>query len=265
MKMLRCLLVDDEPLARQRMARLLAEIAEPRCEVVASAGNAVEAMGALQQQAADVVFLDIHMPGLDGLAFAKKLGEMGQSAAIVFVTAHAEHAVDAFALHAADYLTKPVKAQRLQDCVDRIAARPAASPSASVSSTGPATSGTAVLIQDPRKSYLLDLRDAVVLRAELKYVSAITVANGLASTHVLSQSLAEIEHTWPTLFVRTHRNTLVQKRALLGIARAAVPSLDAEDAGQEAWVARIQGLAEHLPISRRQLPAVRQALRDLGL
>jgi two-component system, LytTR family, response regulator AlgR len=253
---LRCLVVDDEALARQRMARLLTEVQTPRCEVVASAGDAVEAMSALQQHAVDVLFLDVHMPGLDGVAFARKLKELPSVVPqIVFVTAHMEYAVDAFALHAADYLTKPVKAQRLQDCVARLLTLPA--PGASSSNAA-----TTVLIQDPRKSYRLDLQDVLLLRAELKYVSAITLSEGQLQTHVLSQSLAEIEQTWPELFVRTHRQTLVKRRALMGLVRGA--PADDEEVGGDTWLAQVRDLTDTVAVSRRQLPAVRQVLRDLG-
>ena len=78
------------------------------------AANAVQAMELLQRQRFDVVLLDIHMPGADGLTLAQTLRQLPQPPAIVFVTAHAEHAVQAFELEAVDYLTKPVRLERLQ-------------------------------------------------------------------------------------------------------------------------------------------------------
>jgi two-component system, LytTR family, response regulator AlgR len=106
---LKVLIVDDEALARSRLRTLLAECSEPRVDVVGEAGNAVQAMEQIQRTSCDLVLLDIHMPGVDGMALARTLGELANPPAVVFITAYAEHAVQAFELEAVDYLTKPVR------------------------------------------------------------------------------------------------------------------------------------------------------------
>eukprot|EP01041_Mallomonas_annulata_P034913 gene34913-57776_t len=114
------LIVDDELLARSRLRTLLSECSEPRVDVVGEAGNAVQAMEQIQRTGCDLVLLDIHMPGVDGMALAKTLRELAAPPAVVFITAHAEHAVQAFELEAVDYLTKPVRRERLQQALQKV-------------------------------------------------------------------------------------------------------------------------------------------------
>ena len=114
---LKVLIVDDEALARSRLRTLLGECSEPRADVVGEAANAVQAMELIQRTGCDLVMLDIHMPGVDGMALAKTLRELAAPPAVVFITAYAEHAVQAFELEAVDYLTKPVRRERLQQAV----------------------------------------------------------------------------------------------------------------------------------------------------
>ena len=117
---LKVLVVDDEALARARLRTLLGDCTSPAAEVVGEAGNAVQAMSALQQQPCDLVLLDIHMPGADGVTLARNIAQLPSPPAVVFVTAHAEHAVQAFEVNAADYLTKPVRLERLRQALQKV-------------------------------------------------------------------------------------------------------------------------------------------------
>ena len=90
---LKVLIVDDEALARSRLRTLLGDCADPRSEVVGEAGNAVQAMEQIQRTPCDLVLLDIHMPGVDGMALAANLRDLMSPPQVIFVTAHAEHAV----------------------------------------------------------------------------------------------------------------------------------------------------------------------------
>ena len=116
---LQVMVVDDEALARARLRTLLGDCYNPGAEVVAEAANAGQALELLRGRRVDVVFLDIHMPGADGLALAHTLKTLPQPPVVVFVTAHAEHALQAFDLEAADYLTKPVRLERLQAALQK--------------------------------------------------------------------------------------------------------------------------------------------------
>ncbi len=259
MTSLRCLVVDDEPLARSRLSRMLGEVGVCRCEVVAQAANAVDAMSALLHHVPDVVFLDIQMPGVSGIELAKRLREQGSQTAVVFVTAHHDHAVDAFAVRATDYLTKPVNTQRLLDCVERLLAAKVVLADAQKPASRVADDTDAVIVQGHQRVFRLALADVLVLKADLKYVTAITASG----EHVLSQSLTEMEDGWPHLFLRVHRGALVARRALAGLRRST--AADASGAnGAEGWEVQIDGFEESILVSRRQLAAVKDALSGLG-
>jgi two-component system LytT family response regulator len=115
---LRVLVADDEPLARRRLRDLLA--AEDGVAVVAECANGVSALDAITSTRPDVALLDVRMPGRDGLALAERLRALGDDApVVVFVTAHADHALRAFDVRAADYLLKPYGADRLRSALER--------------------------------------------------------------------------------------------------------------------------------------------------
>jgi two-component system, LytTR family, response regulator AlgR len=245
---LRLILVDDEPLARLRLRSLLAEIPDPPVTVVAEAGDAASAERAVSDAEADLVLLDIGLPGPGGLTLARRLASGPRAPAIVFVTAHAEHAVTAFELEAIDYLTKPVSRERLQAALRRVAQRrwPLG---------GEPVSDAAVLVVSDRGRMLrLPLDEVLYLKAELKYVTLRTVER----SYVLDDALSDLEQRLGDGFLRVHRNALVARRAVRELARR--PGDDAEFDGGEGWAVRVAPADEWLAVSRRQLTAVRQAL-----
>ena len=156
---LKVLIVDDEPLARSRLRTLLGDCTEPRAEVVGEAANAVQAMELIPRSGCELVLLDIHMPGVDGIALAGALRDLLTPPAIVFVTAHAEHAVQAFELEAVDYLTKPVRLERLQQALQKVQrARGAGDGAADAQGLG-----EALIIQERGRSERVALADIVYL------------------------------------------------------------------------------------------------------
>ena len=242
--LLRVLLVDDEPLARARLRTVLAEVASPAIEVVAEAGDAEEAAARLVHHAVDLVLLDIQMPGLDGMAWARQLAARPQPVAVVFVTAHADHAVQAFEVEALDYLTKPVRLERLQASLQKAERKIAQMRRAQ------AEAGQVLLVYDRGRTERVPVVDVLYLKAELKYVTVRTAVR----EHVLDQSLLDLEQRYGGHFLRIHRNTLVARHAM----RALEKHCDADEG--EGWALRLDGLSERLPVSRRQLAAVREAL-----
>jgi two-component system, LytTR family, response regulator AlgR len=244
---LQVLVVDDELLARSRLKTLLGGCASPLVTVAGEAGNAAQAMELLRRLSFDAVLLDIHMPGADGLALAQALRSLPKPPAIVFVTAHAEHAVAAFELEAVDYLTKPVRLERLQSAlqkVERLAtARNAPQAEAEAASE-------VLLIQDRGRTERVPLLEVLYFKAELKYITVRTAAR----SYILDASLSELEERHPGRFLRVHRNALVARRAV----RALEKHYDPEEG--DGWALRLNGIDEVLAVSRRQLSAVREAL-----
>jgi two-component system response regulator AlgR len=248
---IRVLIVDDEALARGRLASLVRECAEPRCEVVAECANARQAAEWLRAQAADVVLLDIQMPGATGIEWAAELRRSAQPPAVVFVTAHSEHALEAFDLDAADYLTKPVKRDRLFAALQR-AARRVAPPNGATPAAEPV-----LVVSERGRVVRVPMAEVLYLKAELKYVTLRTSAR----SYVLDDSLTDLEQRLGAQVLRVHRNALVARHAVRALERRRLA--DAEDEGDEiGWAVQVAPLGEWLAVSRRQVSAVREALEQ---
>ncbi|MFO1265645.1 MAG: LytTR family DNA-binding domain-containing protein [Rubrivivax sp.] len=241
---LRLLIVDDEALARARLRRLVEELAEPAAVVVAEADSAAAAQAVLKQHpgagAIDAVLLDIGLPGPSGLAFAATLREMAAPPAVVFVTAHAGHALQAFELQALDYLTKPVRRERLAQALERVARWRRGEGAAAVpagqapgSAPGAAASGARMLVVSERGRVLrLPHEEISSLRAENKAV----VVRTNAQDFIVDESLADLEQRLGDAFVRIHRNALVARHAVRALELR--PGLDDEGGGDELGGAR---------------------------
>jgi two-component system response regulator AlgR len=244
---LQVLVVDDEVLARSRLRTLLAECTAPAARVGGEAGNATQAMELLRRQQFDAVLLDIRMPGADGLALAQALRTLAQPPVVIFVTAHAEHAVQAFELEAADYLTKPVRLERLQAALEKAERAAIARRGALL-----APAQDVLVIQDRGRTERIPLTEVLYFKAELKYVTVRTAAR----SYILDASLSDLEEKYRSQFMRVHRNALVARQAL----RALEKHEDPEEG--EVWAVRLNGVDELLAVSRRQLTAVREALSE---
>ena len=256
--MIRVLIVDDEALARSRLAALVRECPEPACEVVAECANARQASEWLQANAgqADVALLDIQMPGALGTELAADLKRMAHPPVVVFVTAHGEHALAAFDLEAADYLTKPVKRDRLFAALQRAARRAPSRAVATAEADGNA--GAPVLVVSERGRVVrVPLADVLYLKAELKYVTLRTATH----SYVLDDSLTDLEQRLGERVLRVHRNALVAKQAVRALERRKVA--DSEEEGNEiGWAVQVAATGEWLSVSRRQVAAVREALEQ---
>ncbi|MEO7107494.1 MAG: LytTR family DNA-binding domain-containing protein [Rhodoferax sp.] len=241
---LKALVVDDESLARVRMRSLLSDCTAPAAHCMGEAANAVQAMEILQHQSVDVALIDIHMPGADGLALARSMQALPQPPALIFVTAHSEYAVQAFDLEAVDYLTKPVRLERLQQAlqkVERIVQSRRGLEANFVQED-------VLIIQERGRTERIPLQQILYFKAELKYVTVRTATR----SYILDGSLNELEEKYRADFVRIHRNALIARRAV----RALEKHFDAEEG--EGWAVRLNGVDVLLAVSRRQLAAVRE-------
>jgi two-component system, LytTR family, response regulator AlgR len=242
---LRILVVDDEALARSRLRTLLGDCTAPAALVVGEAGNAVQAMTALKRDEIDAVLLDIRMPGMDGVALAQAIAELAHPPAVVFVTAHSEHAVQAFEVAAVDYLTKPVRLERLQQALQKVERL-----AQSGRGLQPDSPEETLIIQDRGRTERVPLSEVLYLKAELKYITVRTATR----SYILDGSLSELEEKYAARFMRIHRNALIARRAV----RALEKHFDPEEG--EGWAVRLNGIDEVLAVSRRQLSAVREAI-----
>ena len=247
---LRIFIVDDEALARLRLRSLLQACTETTTEVVAEAEDAQTALDKLRGTACDLMLLDIRMPGRDGLQLASALRTLPSPPAVVFITAHASHALRAFDLDAVDYLTKPVQRQRLQAALHRVVQR-----RAPPSTMAAALEETPVLVVAERGRVLrIPVAEVLYLKAEMKYVTLRTATR----SYVLDDSLTDLEQRLGAGFIRIHRNALVGSRAVRELQRRA------DEGADEGWAVRVAPIDEWLPVSRRQVAAVRAAMAGAG-
>ena len=244
---LQVLVVDDEQLARARMRTLLADCKSPLVALAGEAANAVQAMELLQRQHFDVALLDIHMPGADGLALARTLQTMAEAPALIFVTAHAEHAVEAFELEALDYLTKPVRLERLQQALQKVERLRQFSRGLDAD-----LPQEMLVIQERGRTERVPLQQVIYFKAEQKYLTVRTAAR----SYILDGSLNDVEERYKEHFFRIHRNALIARRAV----RALEKHFDPEEG--EGWAVRLKGVDELLAVSRRQLAAVRELVKS---
>ena len=252
--------VDDEPLARLRIRSLLGQARVPNT-VVAEFGESVTALMWLQEQdrlgrSPDLVVLDIQMPGLDGMVLAARLRDLTRAPTVVFVTAHAEHALRAFDLAAADYLTKPVRLERLEASLERVqrlraALLPPREGEPNAAADADADSAEVLVVQERGRVERIALGDILYFRAEQKSVLLRTRAD----SRLIDDSLTELEGRVGGRFIRVHRNALVSRQAMKALERRA----DDPDGG-EAWAVQVAPTMEWLAVSRRQVSAVREAM-----
>jgi two-component system response regulator AlgR len=251
------LIVDDEPFARNRLREVLGDISEQFEHVVlGEAGDGAMALQAIEENMPDIVLLDIQMPVMTGIELAAHLALRDESPAIIFVTAYDEYAVQAFDVRALDYLVKPVRAERLLASLKR--ALPASANKAQlVLATRTLLPGgrTHISVHERGRLLLVPLDDILYLKAELKYVTIKT----RDAEHISEESLVALEEEFSERFVRVHRNALVARAAIVGYER--VESGPA-DGGEPHWEVLLRDTDERLPISRRQWPAVRSAVRS---
>lgn len=230
---LRLLIADDEPLARQRLRSLIEELGH---EVCAEAADASGAKAALRQTRPDAALLDIEMPGTNGLALARAIEQEYPGVPVVMVTAHAEHAVEAFEVPVRDYLLKPVRRERLERALERVV----------VSRATKNISIPTLRVKIGRRERLMSLTEIDCFVAEQGYV----LARSVHMDAFVEASLADLEMHLGDAVIRIHRSCLAVCSAIEGI--------ETRSSNDHRLMFR-DGI-EPSPISRRHLGDVREFL-----
>jgi two-component system LytT family response regulator len=209
---IRALIVDDEPLARERVRSLLRQ--EPDIEILGECADGTEAIAAIRKQRPDLVFLDVQMPGLGGFDVLRGLGNQPLPL-VIFVTAHDQHALKAFEVHALDYLLKPFKQARFKETLQRARAALAGQEAGDVSSKLLALLGRA----KPEREYLARIpvrngeRVIFVKTDQIEYIESAgnyVVLHTARENHVVRETMAGLEGKLdPKHFVRISRSSLV--------------------------------------------------------
>lgn len=237
---MKILLADDEPLARSRLNRLLAEI--PEADLVGEVSNGLELVSQARALEPDVVLLDIHMPGLDGLQAAHELKSLPLPPAVVFVTAYSEHALSAFDTAASGYLLKPVRREQLAEVL-RQCRRPRR---AQITDPGSRAQSGHLLLRRGQRQYRIAADSIRCCLADQKLTRIIHDAGEDLS----ELSLQELERQLGEGFLRVHRSALVAVKHIRGLS-----------GGSANTRLQLAGYKADLPVSRRRLPAVRRLLQ----
>ena len=245
------LIVDDEPLARERLSRLVGDLDGYRV-LEPSASNGEEALSLIEELRPDVVLLDIRMPGLDGLQVAAKLCERDAPPAVIFCTAHDEFALDAFQVSAVGYLVKPVRPEHLAEALKK-AERPnrvqlaALTRPAAVSRTGPRSHISA---RTRKGIELIPLPQVIYFIADHKYVTLRHEGGEV----LLDEPLKALEDEFGERFVRIHRNALVYRDRIERLQRTPLGHF-------QLFLKGLEG--EPLTVSRRHVAGVRKLMQNI--
>jgi DNA-binding LytR/AlgR family response regulator len=229
---LNVVVVDDERPALDELAFLLGR--DPRIGTITTCGSAPEALRALGEGGVDAVFLDVAMPGLNGLELASVLSRFKQPPRVVFVTAHTRHAVEAFDLRAVDYVLKPVREERLREAVRRIG-----------DAAAPATSEEALPVELGGVTRFVNRSEVFYVEAQGDYARLHTATG----SHLVRLPLSTLEQRWGDAgFLRIHRSLLV--------SLAHVDEIRTENGRCSVLVNGTE-----LQVSRRHTPALRELVR----
>ncbi len=242
---MRILIVDDEPPARERLRRLLAEIDD--CEVVGEASEGEEALNLCGELHPDVVLLDVRMPGLTGIQVARHIDSLEDPPAVIFTTAYDQYAVEAFETEAVGYLLKPVRKEKLAHAL-RHAAR--ISPSRLVKLAESARiehRRDQICARLGEQLRLIPIGDIYYFLADQKYVTV----RHKGGESLIDESLKSLGEEFAPDFVRIHRNALVAEKQISAVERT--------DAGQ--YVVRVRDCGDVLDVSRRHAAELLRRIR----
>ena len=240
---LHVLIVDDEPLARERLALLVEDLPDVELTGIATTGEeALLLAGSLRPE---VVLLDIRMPGMGGLEAAHHLARLPEPPAVIFTTAYDEHALAAFDAQAAGYLMKPVRLEKLQEAIDRVR-RPTRAQMLRIADAGGGGPRTRIAVRMRDELRLIPVEDILCFTAEQKY----TTLRHTGGDELIEEPLKALEDEFAASFVRVHRKTLV--------ALAHIEGLERDAAGHP--VVRLRHGAGTLAVSRRLAAEVTRRL-----
>jgi len=246
---MKILIADDEAPARARLTGLIQALGEHH--VVGEAAMGRQALELCDREHPDVVLMDIRMPGMDGLEAATRLALLDKPPAVIFVTAYGDHALEAFGAEAIDYLLKPVRRERLAEALKKArrinrAQLQTLNDLEKIENPG----REQILCRRRGKLELIPLEDVRYFQADQKYV---TVSH-LEGEDLIEDSLKRLEQEFGDRFVRVHRNALVARSYLAGMAK------DAEG----HFFVTLRDCDDRLEVSRRHTSSVRRLLHRLG-
>jgi two-component system response regulator AlgR len=248
MKVLVC---DDEPLARERLKRMLDKI--PGAECIGEAENGVDLLQKVPHLNPEIIISDIRMPGMDGIEAAEHLSRLNEPPALIFCTAYDDYAIKAFQVNAMGYLLKPVKQQDLEQALGQARRLTRAQLASLREETAEPVrkNGHArefISARTHRGIELIQVTDIRYFMADQKYVTV----RHLGGEVLIDETLKDLETEFENVFFRIHRNCLIRLDCLEGI----------EQTNGQINV-RLRGVAEVLPVSRRLMSNLKKVVKSL--
>lgn len=219
--MYKCLIVEDEALARARLKKLLQNFAND-IEIIGEASDGEEGLHAIEKLNPDLVFLDIQMPVLNGFEMLKRLKNQPK---IIFTTAFDQYAIKAFEENSIDYLLKPIEEKRLAKSIGKLKSLEPVAKDQNIENLlkqliEPALETVTISVGD--RLHLLPTKDIVFIKAEDKYLS---ISDAVGKTHLLAGSLTEYDEKLGADFIRLHRSVLINRKYIKEIRKGAKASL----------------------------------------
>lgn len=239
---MKILIVDDEPLARERLHRHIQEI-DANYEII-EAENGLIALEQTEQHDPDIVLLDIRMPGMDGIETATKLSEYSTPPAIIFTTAYDEYALDAFDAHAIAYLLKPIRKEKLSSAL--LSAQKLNRLQLQNIQPEESTQEQHLSVRIHSGVRKINLDDIFYFQAEQKYVT-VKCRDGEV---LIEESLKSLETRFSHSFIRIHRNALVSKQQLKAIRKDQ----------QGRYLTELKDVEKKIEVSRRHVAAIKKFL-----
>lgn len=246
---MKVLICDDEPLARQRLSRFIENM--EGYEVVAEAENGAEAIEKVNRFDPDIVLLDVRMPGMDGIEAAQHLSAKDEPPAIIFCTAYDEYALEAFKVDAIGYLMKPVRAEDLEEALNKASRLNKSQLRVlnKVTQEEGSRRRSHISAKTHKGIELVPVDDIRYFRADQKYV---TVRHSRGEL-LIDETLKNLEDEFGEAFVRIHRNSLVAVRYLNG--------MELDSPGH--YQVKLKGVEDQLVVSRRHIAALRKVMQKL--
>ncbi|HEX4882039.1 MAG TPA: LytTR family DNA-binding domain-containing protein [Porticoccaceae bacterium] len=245
---MKVLIVDDEPLARERLGRMVLALGGFR--VVGQASHGQEAVRLARELSPEVVFMDVRMPGMDGLAAAQHLAELDPPPAVIFCTAYGDYAVEAFSSQAVGYLLKPVRQADLAAALNRARRVNKAQLAELRQQPGMMLDGrTHITSRSRRGMDLVPVAEVALFQADHKYVTAY---HGDGES-LLDETLRDLEQEFDGRFLRIHRNALISVAHIEGLER--------DQDGQ--FFVRLRDLDIKPQVSRRHIAGLRKLLDQI--
>ncbi|MDM8558835.1 LytTR family DNA-binding domain-containing protein [Candidatus Parabeggiatoa sp. HSG14] len=244
---MKIIIADDEPLARDRLRALVRELGMGK--VVAMANNGMEVLFATRAYQPDIVLLDIHMPGMDGMQTAKQLALLHPTPVVIFTTAYEEYAVEAFEHQAVDYLMKPIRKERLEQALKRaydFIQTPSNQPL-----TSTPTARTHISHYRRGELHLVPVNQIYYFFSHQKYI----VLRWVDGEALISEALRDLEQEFAGQFLRIHRSTLVAMIQIAGLIK--------KENGRS--YIQLKDISETLEVSRRHLQTVKTFVKDMRI